>query len=136
MHSLEPVAELEAIQSGKTPSSKQWDPLVLPRREKENTFEALRRKEIEEEFELLFKGKLDYDLHRRHSGGRNTSVKFRLKGAQHSGVSVKEALERGARLLQDTAYLMHDFSMDMSGKISVEVRVRLVSSSSFLDPSD
>ena len=68
-----------------------------------------------------------------HGRGHNTSIKFRLKGAQHSGISVKEALER-VRLSQGTAYLMHDLSMDMSGKISLKIRV-CFDSSLFFDPS-
>jgi hypothetical protein len=60
----------------------------------------------------------------RHHGGR-APIKFRLKGSQQSGISVNEALER-VRLSQGTGYLMHDISMDMSGKISLKVRVRII----------
>jgi hypothetical protein len=72
------------------------------------------------------------DPYRGHSGRHpsgHTSIKFRLKGSTHSGISVKEALER-ARLSQGNAYLMHDVSMDMSGKISLKIRVRFISSRS------
>ncbi|KAI0274332.1 hypothetical protein BGY98DRAFT_920873 [Russula aff. rugulosa BPL654] len=61
------------------------------------------------------------DPYRRNPSGHNTSIKFRLKGAQHSGISVNEALER-VRLSQGTSYLMHDVSMDHSGKISLKIR--------------
>ncbi|KAF8495175.1 hypothetical protein F5888DRAFT_1616191 [Russula emetica] len=57
---------------------------------------------------------------RRHPSG-HTAIKFRLKGSTHSGISVNEALER-VRLSQGNAYLMHDVSMDMSGKISLKIR--------------
>jgi len=60
----------------------------------------------------------------RHPGGR-APIKFRLKGAQQSGISVNEALDR-VRLSQGTGYLMHDVSMDMTGKISLKVRVRFI----------
>lgn len=66
------------------------------------------------------------DPYRRNPSGHNTSIKFRLKGAQHSGISVNEALER-VRLSQGTSYLMHDVSMDHSGKISLKIRVRFIS---------
>jgi hypothetical protein len=56
----------------------------------------------------------------RHPSG-HTSIKFRLKGSTHSGISVSEALDR-VRLSQGNAYLMHDVSMDMSGKISLKIR--------------
>jgi hypothetical protein len=64
----------------------------------------------------------------RHPSG-HTTIKFRLKGSTHSGISVNEALER-MRLSQGSAYLMHDVSMDMSGKISLKIRVRFSSSPS------
>jgi hypothetical protein len=56
----------------------------------------------------------------RHPSG-HTSIKFRLKGSTHSGISVSEALDR-VRLSQGNAYLMHDVSVDMSGKISLKIR--------------
>jgi hypothetical protein len=62
--------------------------------------------------------------HRGHTGRHpsgQTAIKFRLKGSAHSGISVNEALER-MRLSQGNAYLMHDVSMDMSGKISLKIR--------------
>jgi uncharacterized protein DUF6741 len=61
--------------------------------------------------------------------GGHVTVKFRLKGATHSGISVSEALER-VRLSQGNSYLLHDVSMDASGKISLRIRVRLISSRS------
>lgn len=70
------------------------------------------------------------DPYRRHPNGHpsgHTTIKFRLKGSTHSGISVNEALER-VRLSQGNAYLMHDVSMDMSGKISLKIRVRFISS--------
>lgn len=70
------------------------------------------------------------DPYRRHPSGHpsgHTAIKFRLKGSTHSGISVNEALER-VRLSQGNAYLMHDVSMDMSGKISLKIRVRFISS--------
>jgi hypothetical protein len=68
------------------------------------------------------------DPDRRQPTG-HTTIKFRLKGSQYPGISVKEALER-ARLSQGNSYLMHDVSMDMSGKISLKIRVRFISSRS------
>lgn len=59
------------------------------------------------------------DPYRRPGG--HVTIKFRLKGATHSGISVSEALDR-ARLSQGSAYLMHDVSMDMTGKISIRIR--------------
>jgi len=67
------------------------------------------------------------DPYRRPGG--HVTIKFRLKGATHSGISVSEALDR-ARLSQGSAYLMHDVSMDMTGKISIRIRVCLISSPS------
>ncbi len=67
------------------------------------------------------------DPYRRPGG--HVTVKFRLKGAGHSGISVSEALER-ARLSQGNSYLLHDVSMDGTGKISLRIRVRLISSPS------
>jgi hypothetical protein len=61
----------------------------------------------------------------RHPSG-HSAIKFRLKGSTHSGISVSEALDR-VRLSQGNAYLMHDVSVDMSGKISLKIRVRYVS---------
>jgi len=61
------------------------------------------------------------DPYRRHPSGHNTSIKFRLKGSQQPGISVNEALER-VRLSQGNGYLMHDVSMDRSGKISLKIR--------------
>ena len=120
MRSPHPVAGL-LFQSGKTPLSNQSDRFVPSQRA---SLEDFRKKEIEGK-SLLFKPKLNLR-------GHNTSITFRLKGARHSGVSVNEAIER-ARLSKDTAYLV---SPDMSSKISVRVRVRFVSSPSFLEPSD
>lgn len=60
------------------------------------------------------------DPFRRHPTG-HTAIKFRLKGSTHSGISVNEALER-RRLSQGNAYLMHDVSVDTSGKISLKIR--------------
>jgi len=57
------------------------------------------------------------------------AIKFRIKGSTHSGISMSEALDR-VRLSQGNAYLMHDVSMDMSGKISLKIRVRFISSPS------
>jgi hypothetical protein len=65
------------------------------------------------------------DPYRGHSGRHPTSghtaIKFRVKGTAHSGISVGEALDR-VRLSQGSAYLMHDVSRDMSGKISLKIR--------------
>lgn len=70
-----------------------------------------------------------------HRPGGNVTIKFRLKGSNHHGISVAEALER-ARLSQGNSYLMHDIAPDMYGKISLKVRVRLLSFASRLfDPS-
>ena len=74
------------------------------------------------------------DPFRRHPSG-HTTIKFRLKGSAHSGISVNEAIER-ARLSQGTAYLLHDISMDMSGKMDLKVRVRFISSIVFVVPFD
>lgn len=70
------------------------------------------------------------DPYRGHSGRHpsgHTAIKFRLKGSTHSGISVSEALDR-VRLSQGNAYLMHDVCKDMSGKISLKIRVRFISS--------
>jgi hypothetical protein len=79
------------------------------------------------------------DPYRGHSGRHpsgNTSIKFRLKGSAHSGISVGEALDR-VRLSQGSAYLMHDVSRDMSGKISLKIRVRFISLLlALIDPFD
>jgi hypothetical protein len=56
-----------------------------------------------------------------HRPGGNVTIKFRLKGANHSGISVAEALDR-QRLSQSNGYLMHDIAPDMYGKISLKVR--------------
>ena len=63
------------------------------------------------------------DLYRRRPSV--TSIKFRLMGSQHPGVSVNEVLER-MRLAHQTGYLMHDLSVDDSGKISLKIRVRFI----------
>jgi hypothetical protein len=70
----------------------------------------------------------------RHPSG-HTAIKFRLKGSTHSGITVKEALDR-VRLSQANAYLMHDVSVDMSNNISLKIRVRFISSPSPVDPFD
>jgi hypothetical protein len=64
----------------------------------------------------------------RHPSG-HSAIKFRLTRSTHSGISVREALDR-VPLSQGNAYLMRDVSMDMSGKISLKVRVRFISSPS------
>ena len=69
------------------------------------------------------------DPYRRNPSRHHPSIRFRLKGALHSGISVDEALER-VHLSQDTSYLMHDVSMGHSGKISLKLRVRFISSPS------
>jgi len=56
-----------------------------------------------------------------HRPGGNVTIKFRLKGSNHHGISVAEALER-VRLSQGNSYLMHDIAPDMYGKISLKVR--------------
>jgi hypothetical protein len=58
-----------------------------------------------------------------HRPGGNVTIKFRLKGSNHHGISVAEALDR-VRLSQGNTYLMHDIAPDMYGKISLKVRVR------------
>lgn len=59
-----------------------------------------------------------------HRPGGHVTIKFRLKGATHSGISVAEALER-VRMSQGNGYLMHDILPDMYSKhISLRVRVR------------
>lgn len=65
-------------------------------------------------------GYVPHDMYHR-PGGRIT-VKFRLKGENHSGISVHEALNR-ERLSQSNAYLMHDIAPDMSSRITLKVRV-------------
>ena len=65
-------------------------------------------------------GYTPHDMYHR-PGGRVT-VKFRLKGESHSGISVNEALNR-ERLSQSQAYLLHDIAPDMSGRITLKVRV-------------
>lgn len=64
-------------------------------------------------------GYVPHDMFHR-PGGRIT-VKFRLKGENHSGISVHEALDR-ERLSQSNAYLMHDIAPDMSSRITLKVR--------------
>jgi hypothetical protein len=59
------------------------------------------------------------DPFRRHPSG-HTVIKFRLKGAQHSGISVNDALDR-VRLSQGNGYLVHDISMGGS-KIDLKIR--------------
>jgi len=59
-----------------------------------------------------------------HRPGGHVTIKFRLKGAAHSGISVADALER-VRMSQSHAYTMHEIAPDMSGKLSLRVRVRL-----------
>jgi hypothetical protein len=56
-----------------------------------------------------------------HRPGGRVTIKFRLKGSTHSGISVGEALER-VRLSQGNGYLMRDIAPDMYGKISLKVR--------------
>jgi hypothetical protein len=68
-----------------------------------------------------------------HRPGGSVTIKFRLKGSNHHGISVADALER-VRLSQGNAYLMHDISPDMYGKIQLRIRVRLLSSR-LVDPS-
>jgi len=51
----------------------------------------------------------------------HTAIEFRLVGSTHSGISVKEALD-GVRQSQINAYLMHDVSVDMYGKIPLIIR--------------
>jgi hypothetical protein len=58
-----------------------------------------------------------------HRPGGRVTVKFRLKGVSHSGISVNEALHR-ERLSQNHGYMMHDIAPDMLGRITLKVRVR------------
>jgi hypothetical protein len=59
-----------------------------------------------------------------HRPGGHVTIKFRLKGATHSGISVAEALER-VRISQGSGYLMHDILPNLYSKnISLRVRVR------------
>ncbi|KAI0288256.1 hypothetical protein BC826DRAFT_916038 [Russula brevipes] len=54
-------------------------------------------------------------------GGR-INIKFRLKGAQHSGVSIAE-IHHGARISQGSGYLLHDVAPDMyHRKITLKIR--------------
>jgi hypothetical protein len=59
-----------------------------------------------------------------HRPGGRIIVKFRLKGSSRSGITVNEALHRD-RLSQSQGYLMHDISPDMTGRITLKVRVSL-----------
>jgi len=56
-----------------------------------------------------------------HRPGGRVTVKFRLKGEPHSGISVAEALNR-ERLSQSHGYMMHDIAPDMLGRITLKVR--------------
>ena len=67
--------------------------------------------------------------HQAETTTRHTTIKFRLKGATHRGISVNEAIE-SVRLSQHNVYLVQDISMDMSGKMKLKVRVRFISSPS------
>jgi hypothetical protein len=57
-----------------------------------------------------------------HRPGGRVTIKFRLKGETHSGISVAEALNR-ERLSQGQGYMMHDIAPDMLGRITLKVRV-------------
>jgi hypothetical protein len=68
-------------------------------------------------------GGFGMDPHYRPGGRIN--LKFRLKGAQHSGVSIAE-IYHGARISQGSGYLLHDIAPDMyRQKITLKIRVRL-----------
>jgi len=57
-----------------------------------------------------------------HRPGGRIIVKFRLKNETHSGISINEALHR-ERLSQSQGYLMQDIAPDMTGRITLKVRV-------------
>jgi hypothetical protein len=53
----------------------------------------------------------------------HATISFRLKGAEHSGISVSEALD-SERLSQENALMMDDIHRDTSGHITLKVKVR------------
>jgi hypothetical protein len=67
-----------------------------------------------------------------HRLGRRIALKFRLKGAAKSGISLRQALYR-ERLSQRNTYSLHDIAPNMSGMITLRVRVRILPC--LLDPS-
>jgi hypothetical protein len=64
------------------------------------------------------------DPYHHHRLGGHVTIKFRLKGATHPGISVAEALEK-ARISQGNGYLMYDIVPNIDKNISLKVRVRL-----------
>ena len=67
-----------------------------------------------------------------HRLGRRIALKFRLNGAAKCGISLRQALYR-ERLSQRNTYSLHDIAPNMSGMITLRVRVRILPC--LLDPS-
>jgi hypothetical protein len=62
-----------------------------------------------------------------HRPGGRVTIKFRLKGESHPGISLADAVNREP-LSQGRGYMMHDIAPDMLGRITLKVRVRCLPS--------